>query len=79
MFINLFRTVYLLKDTQLAERFPDTARKSVSRIFLSGAGTFAFGFLVWNLDNVYCSNLTQWKRSVGWPAAFVLEGMQNIL
>ncbi|GMM47605.1 alkaline dihydroceramidase [Pichia kluyveri] len=36
---------------------------------------FAFGFLIWNLDNVYCSNLISWRRNyLGWPFGIILEG-----
>lgn len=35
---------------------------------------FAFGFFVWNLDNIFCTTLTSWKQAIGWPVAFLLEG-----
>lgn len=74
MFINAFRTVKLLRYSELTQRLPLAARKSVGRIFVAGAGTFALGFIIWNLDNVFCAGITRWKQSIGWPAAFVLEG-----
>ncbi|KAI0640039.1 alkaline phytoceramidase [Trametes polyzona] len=74
MFTTLFRTLHLLHDDDIAKRLPAGPRAAVTRLFLSGAATFAFGFLVWNLDNIFCSTVTRWKASVGWPTAFVLEG-----
>ena len=74
MFTNAFRTLQLLRYSDLAQRMSPAARKSIGRTFIVGAGTFAFGFLVWNLDNIFCSSITSWKKSLGWPAAFILEG-----
>ncbi|KAI1793116.1 alkaline phytoceramidase [Ganoderma leucocontextum] len=74
MFTTTFRTVHLLRIGEVSKRLPQAQRSTIARLFSSGAGTFAFGFLIWNLDNVFCSNITRWKQTVGWPAAFLLEG-----
>ena len=37
------------------------------------AGTFAFGFLLWNIDNKFCGQLTQARDLVGMPLGFVTE------
>ncbi|KAL6155448.1 alkaline ceramidase ydc1 [Exserohilum turcicum] len=39
-----------------------------------GLSIFVGGFAIWNLDNVYCSKLIRWRREVGMPWGFVLEG-----
>ena len=39
-----------------------------------GLGMFLLGFVVWSLDNQYCSKLRVWRRSVGLPWGIVLEG-----
>ena len=39
-----------------------------------GLGIFLGGFGVWHLDNVYCSKLIEWRREIGMPWGFVLEG-----
>ncbi|KAA8625475.1 alkaline dihydroceramidase Ydc1 [Pyrenophora tritici-repentis] len=39
-----------------------------------GLSIFLGGFGVWHLDNVYCSKLIQWRREIGMPWGFVLEG-----
>ena len=39
-------------------------------------GTFMFlgGFVLWSLDNRYCSTLRRWRRMVGLPWGILLEG-----
>lgn len=34
---------------------------------------FLFGYLLWQLDFIYCSQLTAWKRALGMPWGFLLE------
>lgn len=68
------RITYLLQWSDDAPRIPEKKKADISRLFNSGAGLFALGFLVWNLDNLFCDALTKWKVSVGWPLAFLFEG-----
>ncbi|THH27670.1 hypothetical protein EUX98_g6519 [Antrodiella citrinella] len=74
MLINAYRTYYLLRVSPMSAHIPAPLKTSIARIFSSGVGIFVFGFFVWNLDNIFCGALTGWKRSLGWPAAFLLEG-----
>ncbi|KAH8102420.1 alkaline phytoceramidase [Cristinia sonorae] len=74
MFMNAFRTAYLLRASPVSSHIPPTLRKTIKNIFGSGAGIFAFGFFIWNLDNIFCGTVTQWKHGIGWPTAFLLEG-----
>ncbi|KAJ4151310.1 hypothetical protein LMH87_012019 [Akanthomyces muscarius] len=39
-----------------------------------GLSVFLCGFLVWNLDNIYCSQIRRWRREIGLPWAVFLEG-----
>lgn len=39
-----------------------------------GLGIFIGGFLIWNVDNVYCSKLRVWRREIGLPWGIFLEG-----
>lgn len=73
-FLNAFRTYYLLHHAPAALRIPSHLKSTIGKIFSAGAGIFAFGFFVWNLDNIFCNTVTGWKHSLGWPAAFLLEG-----
>lgn len=36
-------------------------------------GCFLFGYTLWQLDFIYCSQLTSWKRAMGMPWGFLLE------
>ncbi|KAJ9616166.1 alkaline ceramidase ydc1 [Knufia peltigerae] len=39
-----------------------------------GVSIFLAGFGIWNLDNQYCSTLRKWRRELGMPWGFFLEG-----
>lgn len=71
------RVIYLLRWSDSRERVPEQQRKEIGQLLGSGAGLFAFGFLIWNLDNIFCSTITAWKVRVGWPTAFLLEGWSS--
>jgi dihydroceramidase len=73
------RITYLLKRSELAGRIPDQKKAIIGTLFSRGAAMFALGFLIWNLDNIFCSTLTRWKVFVGWPRAFLLEGMIHLV
>jgi dihydroceramidase len=75
VFAVTFRVTYLLKWSKLSFRIPDKKRSTIGKLFSRGATMFALGFFIWNLDNIFCDTLTHWKVSVGWPCAFLLEGM----
>lgn len=45
---------------------------------MTGVAIFATGFVIWNIDNAFCSTLTGWKIAIGWPAAFFLEGLLGV-
>jgi len=68
------RVTYLLRWSELALHVPDKTKSTIGKLFSSGAALFAFGFLIWNLDNIFCDTLTVWKTRIGWPRAFLLEG-----
>jgi dihydroceramidase len=36
-------------------------------------GCFLFGYLLWQLDFIFCPQLTAWKRAMGMPWGFLLE------
>lgn len=41
---------------------------------ICGVASVGLGFLIWNLDNIYCSNLRRWRRDIGLPWGIVFEG-----
>jgi dihydroceramidase len=58
----------------LAERVPDPRiRRNLQRTALFGGISFGLGFFLWVIDRFACSFLTQTKRAIGMPWAFVLE------
>ena len=73
MVCTAFRTVYLMRS-DISKNVPPAAKKKMGEMYRTGLLTFLAGFAIWNLDNVYCSTLTKWKHTVGWPVAFLLEG-----
>lgn len=73
MFFTVLRTVYLMRS-DVSKNVPPAAKMKMSKMYKIGLLTFLTGFAVWNLDNIYCSALTEWKHAVGWPVAFLLEG-----
>ncbi|KAF9531914.1 ceramidase [Crepidotus variabilis] len=68
------RVAYILNSTEAGKGIPPKTKAVITNFFSTGFGLFAFGFFVWNLDNLFCHKLTEWKLSIGWPAAFLLEG-----
>jgi len=68
------RTAYVLQWTSRGMAIPPKSKSTIVNFFNTGLGLFAFGFFVWNMDNIFCHRLTSWKMSIGWPIAFFLEG-----
>jgi len=73
MVFSALRTLYLV-HSDISKNVPPAAKKKMGKLYQIGLLTFLTGFAVWNLDNIYCSTLTKWKKAVGWPVAFLLEG-----
>ncbi|KAJ7786640.1 ceramidase [Mycena metata] len=69
-----FRIYYLLTRSTVGKRIPADKRAAILNLFTLGFAQFLFGFIIWNLDNIFCDTLTRWKVSIGWPLAFLLEG-----
>lgn len=80
MLTNVLRTWYIITNSDTSSssgakyKIPLHDRRTIVSLFSTGALTFASGFLVWNLDNLFCNTVTGWKYTVGWPGAFLLEG-----
>ncbi|KAI0059486.1 alkaline phytoceramidase [Artomyces pyxidatus] len=68
------RAHYLRTWSEASRRLPDRHKDAFLELFIGGAGLFLLGFLIWNLDNIFCDTLTRWKNIIGWPLAFLLEG-----
>jgi dihydroceramidase len=48
--------------------------KTMWQMIPVGLASVAFGFLIWNLDNVFCPTIRHWRREVGLPWGILLEG-----
>jgi hypothetical protein len=77
---NSYRPVprNLCHGSQHQAKFPfEGTRRSepqASRRIGFGLSIFLGGFAIWHLDNEYCSKLIKWRREIGMPWGFVLEG-----
>lgn len=71
------RTSYLLRRRH-PRPLPATTAHTVTRMYIDGTLLFLLGFLIWNLDNVFCDTVTKWKYGVKWPTAFLLEGTRRV-
>lgn len=74
MVAMLLREIYLLSWSDASRTIPDKKKAVIIETLRTGLFLFLLGFLVWNLDNVFCGPWTQIKRTVGWPIAFFMEG-----
>ncbi|KAF9055927.1 ceramidase [Panaeolus papilionaceus] len=69
------RVTYILRYCSWTAPFiPAKKKATIGGFFSTGIALFAFGFAVWNVDNVFCGKLLDWKINVGWPLAFFMEG-----
>lgn len=73
MVCTFIRTIYLLRS-DISKDVPPAVKEKMGKMYQTGLLTFLVGFAIWNVDNIYCSTLTEWKMTVGWPIAFLLEG-----
>lgn len=73
------RGVWLLHWSEKVRNIDAKTKSDIGNLYLSGSGSFALGFAIWNLDNIFCETLTNWKLLVNWPAAFLLEGVSVLL
>lgn len=78
MLTTAFRIHYLLRRSEASKRIPEEVKSSIATTFATGTGLFAFGFFIWNMDNIFCGALTRQKVAIGWPTAFLLEGASRI-
>lgn len=63
------------RNLYLISRLPakHSSRQKITRTMVTGIATFALGFAIWNVDNVFCSLLRDWRVPLGmW--GFLLQG-----
>lgn len=66
------------KGSKPLQSFQDSRDHDILRtmwqMIAFGLSIFLGGFGIWQLDNMYCSKLIGWRRQIGMPWGFVLEG-----
>lgn len=70
-----FGVIYkTIKTIQLV--IPDEkVRKNQYKLLIFAFSLFIFGFFIWNLDNLFCQYLINWRHNyLGWPLGFLIEG-----
>ncbi|KAK4071279.1 uncharacterized protein Triagg1_6310 [Trichoderma aggressivum f. europaeum] len=76
----VFRSMWVMESQLrpvLSARDPEKASYVLNTMWTmvaTGLSIFLGGFLIWNLDNVFCSQVRQWRHAVGLPWAVLLEG-----
>jgi dihydroceramidase len=58
----------------MEDRRDEKIVKEMWLLIATGLSVFLGGFVVWTLDNEYCSNLRRWRRQIGLPWGILLEG-----
>lgn len=62
------------KELIRADQRDRIIRRTMWQMIPVGLGSVALGFLIWNLDNAYCTTLQRWRRNIGLPWGILLEG-----
>ena len=89
-FVIVFRSIYIMEMTlrpqwrglenasgaaqKRENEYDSKVLKDMWILVAFGLTIFLSGFAIWGVDNVACSTLRQWRRSVGMPWGFLLEG-----
>jgi dihydroceramidase len=79
MISTVLREAYLLVWFEASKNIPDRKKADIIQVLRTGAFSFIFGFIIWNLDNIFCDSWTRVKMAVGWPIAFLMEGKNTSL
>ncbi|KAG8409468.1 alkaline ceramidase ydc1 [Metarhizium acridum] len=76
----LIRSIWIMEiQVRPALQAEDVARaryilKTMWALVATGLTVFLAGYAIWNLDNIFCSQLRGWRRQIGLPWAILLEG-----
>ncbi|KAK3298913.1 ceramidase [Chaetomium fimeti] len=77
---TIFRGFYVMERhlrPKLSQRNPAECGRYMRGMYtlsLTGILMFLAGFLLWNMDNIYCHNLTATKKQIMLPWSVILEG-----
>jgi dihydroceramidase len=62
------------ETSSLTDQRDSKILREMWQMVICAVSSVGFGFLLWNLDNIFCTSLRQWRRSVGLPWGILLEG-----
>ncbi|KAH8919033.1 alkaline phytoceramidase [Atractiella rhizophila] len=68
------RAGYVARSSWGKERVDEVKLSQIKRLFRDGIAIFLLGFAVWNVDNLFCDEITKLKKAAGPPLAWLLEG-----
>ena len=75
---KLQRKRSMTDDEKATSRFNDDRDAHILNrmwnLIAYGLSIFLGGFLIWHLDNKYCSTVRSWRRQIGLPWGIILEG-----
>jgi len=72
--VATFRSAYTARGAPEGTFREQKNKADAIRYLLIGSATFLTGFLVWNIDNLFCDRISHLKEYLGTPWSFVLEG-----
>lgn len=72
--VATFRAAYTVRTAPERTYREKRNKADATRYTLMGAVLFLIGFLIWNIDNLYCDRISQLKEHLGTPWSFILEG-----
>lgn len=73
---SAFRSTYLQRYYDHGQSKDDALKRKLSiirKIHLIGALMFVLGFILWNVDNIFCQHLREARRRAG-MSTFISEG-----
>lgn len=72
--IHGIHTLFSSKSPLAMSESSRRLRSNARRLQFFGTVTFLLGFLIWNIDNIFCGTLRVGRDIVGYPWALLLEG-----
>lgn len=75
VFTVVFRSIYVCR--QITGPFKEYERPRMEFLLWIAASSFLGAFIVWNIDNQFCSFLRNWRDIVGLPLAALSEVWQG--
>ncbi|KNZ64179.1 hypothetical protein VP01_1058g7 [Puccinia sorghi] len=72
--VATFRSAYTVRAAPEGTFREQKNKSDAIRYLLIGSVTFMTGFLIWNVDNLFCDRISHLKEYLGTPLSFILEG-----